>query len=249
MKNIVSFLIIFYLTIIDAALAGQSINTLKSKIIEKGAIPLIKTEVDNDTTYEDLLETQYKFILDEEIKIIKDIKVAENSCKIMGINDSKFKKKKKKFAQCVLEVWQARLIGKKFATMQSEINTQDFDAEELQKYFNKELRSFNEIRKKQMKKNINFKEKFKKLGVKEKLEKIDYEKIVLYAIGIVAVYYIGKTIGDSLADAKIANEASSSAKSTVRVLKPKNQTLCNYGRMLYVRYRIRHGTLIYCNLQ
>lgn len=249
MKKIVSFLIVFYLILIDATLANQSINTLKSKIIEKGAIPLIKTEVDDDTTYEDLLETQYKFILEEEIKIIKDIKVAENSCKIMGINDSKLKKKKKKFAQCVLEVWQARLIGKKFATMQSEMNTQDFDADELQEYFNKELKSFNEMRKKQMKKNINFKKRFKELGVKEKLEKVDYEKVVLYAIGIVAAYYIGKAIGDSLNEAKIAKEASSSAKSTAKVLKPKNQTLCNYGRMLFVRYRIRHGSLIYCKLQ
>jgi len=248
-KKSISFLIIFYLILIEATLASQSIDSLKSKIIKKGAVPLIKTEVDDNITYKDLLETQYKFILKEEIKIIKDIKVAENSCKIMGINNSKFKKKKKNFAQCVLEVWQARLIGKKFVSMQSEINTQDFDADELQEYFNKELRSFNEIRKKQMKKNINFKKKFKKLGVKEKLEKVDYEKIVLYAIGIVAVYYIGKAIGDSLADAKIAKEASSSAKSTVRVLKPKNQTLCNYGRMLFVRYRIRHGTLVYCNLQ
>ena len=246
MNKFISFVIIFYLILIEVALANQSIDILKSKIIEKGALPLIKTEADNDSTYKNLLENQYKFILDEEIKIIKDIKIAENSCKIMGINDSTFKKKKKKFAQCVLEVWQARLIGKKFATMQSEINTQDFDADELQKYFNKELKSFNEIRKKQIRKNLVFKKKFNKLGVKEKLEKVDYEKIVLYAIGIVVAYHIGKAIGDTLMDAKAAKEASSSA---TRVLKPRNQSLCNYGRMLHARYRFMHPSLVYCQLQ
>ena len=43
------------------------------------------------------------------------------------------KKNKKKFNTCVLEVWQARLIGKKFVSMQSEIDTKDFTVEELQK--------------------------------------------------------------------------------------------------------------------
>ena len=238
-----------YLTLVDVALASQSIDTLKSKIIEKGALPLIKTDIDSNASYKNLLETQYKFILEEEIRIIRDIKVAENTCKIMGINDSSFKKKKKKFSQCVIEVWQAKLIGKKFATMQREISTKDFDADDLQKYFNKELTLFNKIREKQLKKNKNFKKSFENLGVKEKLEEVDYKKIVLYAIGIVAAYYLGKAIGDSISDAKAAKEVTKSAKSTTKVLKPRNQTLCNYGRMLFVRYRIRHGTLIYCKLQ
>ncbi len=245
MKKLISLTIIFYLILIEISLANQSIENLKNKIIQKGAIPLIKTDVDDDSSYKKLLETQYKFILDEEIKIIKDIKIAENMCKIMGINDSAFKKKK--FAKCVLEVWQARLIGKKFVSMQSEINTRDFTAEELQEYFNKHLDSFNKVRKEQLKKNKKFKKKFDDLGIKDKLSDADYQKIVIYAIGIVAAYYIGKTILESLDEAKAAKEVAESSSKTAKYVNPAWRNLCNYGRMLYVRYRIRHGTLIYCN--
>ena len=138
--------------LINLALASQSVDSLKSKIISKGAIPLIKTDIDDDDSYEELLKTQYEFILKEEIKIIKDIKIAENSCKIMGYKPGFTKKNKKKFNTCVLEVWQARLIGKKFVSMQSEIDTKDFTPEELQKYFNDKLDEFNSVRSEQLKK-------------------------------------------------------------------------------------------------
>ena len=166
-------------------------------------------------------------------------------CKIMGINDSAFKKKK--FAKCVLEVWQARLIGKKFVSMQSEINTRDFTAEELQEYFNTKLDAFNEVRKEQLKKNKKFKKKFDDLGIKDKLNDVDYQKIVIYAIGIVAAYYIGKTILESLDEAKAAKEVAESSSKTAKYVNPSWRNFCNYGRMLYVRYGIRHGSLIYCN--
>ena len=104
MKKIASYIIIFYLILINFALANQSVDSLKSKIISKGAIPLIKTDVDDDDSYKELLKTQYEFILKEEIKIIKDIKIAENSCKIMGYKPGFTKKNKKKFNTCVLEV-------------------------------------------------------------------------------------------------------------------------------------------------
>ena len=245
MKKLISLAIIFYLILIEISLARQSIEDLKNSIIQKGAMPLIKTDVDDDSSYKKLLETQYKFILDEEIKIIKDIKIAENMCKIMGINDSAFKKKK--FAKCVLEVWQARLIGKKFVSMQSEINTRDFTAEELQEYFNTKLDAFNEVRKEQLKKNKKFKKKFDDLGIKDKLNDVDYQKIVIYAIGIVAAYYIGKTILESLDEAKAAKEVAESSSKTAKYVNPSWRNFCNYGRMLYVRYRIRHGSLVYCN--
>ena len=234
--------------LINLALASQSVDSLKSKIISKGAIPLIKTDVDDDDSYEELLKTQYEFILKEEIKIIKDIKIAENSCKIMGYKPGFTKKNKKKFNTCVLEVWQARLIGKKFVSMQSEIDTKDFTPEELQKYFNDKLDEFNSVRSEQLKKNKKFKKKFQEIGIKDKLENVDYEKIVIYAIGIVAAYYIGKTILDSLDDAKAAKDiAQSGSSSAKKIVNPQHVTFCNYGKMLYLRYRIRHGSLAFCS--
>ena len=247
MKKIISWISIIYFVLIDVSLASQSIDLLKSKIIKKGAIPLIRVDIDDKKSYEELLKTQYEFILKEEIKIIKDIKIAENSCKIMGYKPGFTKKNKKKFNTCVLEVWEARLIGKKFVSMQSEIDTRDFTAEELQKYFNTKLDEFNKVRNLQLKKNKDYKKKFQELGIKDKLEEIDYQKIVVYAIGIAAAYYIGKTILDSLDDAKAAKDVTQSASSSiVKTTSPRNVTLCNYGRMLRSRYGVRHGTLIYC---
>ena len=248
MKKIISWISIIYFVLIDVSLASQSIDLLKSKIIKKGAIPLIRVDIDDKKSYEELLRTQYEFILKEEIKIIKDIKIAENSCKIMGYKPGFTKKNKKKFNTCVLEVWEARLIGKKFVSMQSEIDTKDFTAEELQKYFNTKLDEFNKVRNLQLEKNKDYKKKFQELGIKDKLEEIDYQKIVVYAIGIAAAYYIGKTILDSLDDAKAAKDVTQSASSSIiKTTSPRNVTYCNYGRMIYSRYGVRHGTLIFCN--
>ena len=234
----------------------MEIENLKNQINLKGATPLIKTDIDDDKSYENLLKTQYEFILKEEIKIIKDIKIAENSCKIMGFKPGFTKKNKKKFNKCVLEVWQARLIGKKFVSMQSEIDTRNFTAEELQTYFNKKLDAFNEVRNKQLKKNESFKKKFEQLGVKDKLSEVDYQKIVVYAIGIVVVYYIGKTMMDSLEEAKISKDVAQSGSTTVsraanskniEYVSRRNITYCNYGKMLLARYGYRHGALRFCS--
>jgi len=248
MKKFLYYFIIIYHLLITASLANTEIENLKNLIILKGATPLIKIDVDDDKSYKDLLKTQYEFILKEEVKIIKDIKIAENSCKIMGYNPGYTKKNKKKFNTCVLEVWQARLIGKKFVSMQSEIDTRNFNADELQKYFNTKLDAFNKVRETQLKKNETFKKRFKELGIKDKLNEVDYQKIVIYAIGIVAVYYVGKTILDSLDEAKAATNIAQSGSSTVaKTVNPRNVTYCNYGKMLYGRYGIRHGSLVFCN--
>ena len=66
-----------------------------------------------------------------------------------------------------------------------------------------------------MKKNIKFKTEFENLGIKDKLNEIDYQKIVIYAIGIAAAYYIGKTILDSLDEAEAVKELSKSSSNTV----------------------------------
>jgi hypothetical protein len=211
MKKILCYLTITYFLFIQSALANTEINNLKNLIIKKGATPLIRIDIDDNKSYEELLRTQYEFILKEEIKIIKDIKIAENSCKIMGFKPGFTKKNKKKFNTCVLEVWQARLIGKKFVSMQSEIDTKDFTSDELQKYFNTKLDEFNKVRNIQLKKNKKFKTDFENLGIKDKLNEIDYQKIVIYAIGIAAAYYIGKTILDSLDEAEAVKQLSNSS--------------------------------------
>ena len=64
----------------------------------------------------------------------------------------------------------------------------------LTSYFEKHLNAFNKVRKEQLKKNKKFKKRFDELGIKDKLDGADYQKIVIYAIGIVAAYYIGKII-------------------------------------------------------
>jgi len=248
MKKILCYLTITYYLFIQSALANTEINNLKNLIIKKGATPLIRIDIDDNKSYEELLRTQYEFILKEEIKIIKDIKIAENSCKIMGFKPGFTKKNKKKFNTCVLEVWQARLIGKKFVSMQSEIDTKDFTSDELQKYFNTKLDEFNKVRNIQLKKNKKFKKDFENLGIKDKLNEIDYQKIVIYAIGIAAAYYIGKTILDSLDEAEAVKQLSNSSSSTAKSVKPawwKHR--CNYGRMIFARYRTYSPALSYCN--
>jgi len=226
--------------------ASFSTDQLKEKIREKGGQPLIKIQIDDDREYKNLLEKQYEFLLDEEIKIIKDIKIAENTCKLMGFNNNIFKKKK--FNKCVLEVWQIKLNGKKFMSLQNQTYTKNFNSKELQKYFDDEFKSFNENRKAQLKNNKKLKKEINKLKRKDKLEKIDYKKIVAYAIGIAVTYYIGKTILDSLSEAKAVKEVSQSASSVARKgTNTQNIAFCNYGRMLYVRYGIRHGSLMFCN--
>ena len=255
MKKILCKFILVYYFLTQASLANIEIENLKSLITEKGATPLPKVEVDNDESYKLLLETQYDFILKEEINIIKDIKIAENSCKIMGYKPGFTEKNKKKFNTCVIEVWQARLVGKKFVSMQSKINTKDFTPEDLQKYFNDKLDDFNSVRNEQLKKNKDFKIKFEELGIKDKLEEVDYKKIVTYAIGIVAVYYISKTILDSLAEAKTAEAAVTSKTYTFQnprlkiytFQNPRYVSFCKYGKMIYARYRLIHPTMIYCN--
>jgi hypothetical protein len=129
--------------------------------------------------------------------------------------------------------------------MQSEINTKNFTAEELQKYFNDKLNEFYSVRNEQLKKNKDFKLKFNELGIKDKLEEVDYKKIVKYAIGIAAAYYISKTIFDSLAEAKAAETVATSKTYTFR--NPRYVSFCRYGKMIYARYRLIHPTMVYCN--
>ena len=89
---------------------------------------------------------------------------------------------------------------------------------------------------------------FENLGIKDKLNEIDYQKIVIYAIGIAAAYYIGKTILDSLDEAEAVKQLSNSSSSTAKSVKPawwKHR--CNYGRMIFARYRTYSPALSYCN--
>ena len=61
-------------------------------------------------------------------------------------------------------------------------------------------------------------------------------------------FYIGKTILDSLDEAKAAKDIAQSGSSSVaKTVNPQYVTYCNYGKMLWGRYGIRHGALVYCN--
>jgi hypothetical protein len=55
-KKVILYALTIYIALINLTLASQSIETLKSKIIDKGATPLIKTDIDDDSSYEKLLK-------------------------------------------------------------------------------------------------------------------------------------------------------------------------------------------------
>ena len=138
--------------------ANSEIEDLKNQINLKGATPLIKTDIDDDKSYKNLLKTQYEFILKEEIKIIKDIKIAENSCKIMGFKPGFTKNKNLILAYLSMA---GKTNWKKFVSMQSEIDTRNLNADELQKYFNNKLDIFNKVRNTQLKRMRNLKRNLK----------------------------------------------------------------------------------------
>ena len=198
MKKLFALIIfpIILLATINDSYAKMSVKKLIRTIEKKGAVPISRDFVNDDQIYRDVLEAQYNYVIEQEKKIIYDINIAKNMCRIMGFSEGVLGKKE--FTKCVLKVWETRLIGKKFKNMQTEIDEHNVAIQKYQSSFNPQAASFNQVREKQMKKNISFGKKFEKLKLKEKITNVDYGKIVTYAIGIAAAYYIGKTLGKAL---------------------------------------------------
>ena len=237
-----SIIIIFFIQ--TNSYSSYSVQDLKDQIEKKGMVVLPKLENDTTETYKDKLKAQYEFITQQEINIIKDIKIAENMCRIMGHSKSIIKKKK--FAKCVLEVWHIRLNNNDFLNMENASNIKNLNSEELLKYFDYQLASFNEVRKKQLKQNRKYKNNLKKIEIKDKLNQIDYEKIVVYAIGIVAAYYLGKILADKIFDSEDVVSSSSNLSKATRVPQYRNKEACGYGVMIMRQYGIRTGYLGGC---
>ena len=148
-----SIIIIFFTQ--TSVYSSYSVQDIKDQIEKKGMVVLPKLESDSTETYKDKLKAQYEFITQQEINIIKDIKIAENMCRIMG--HSKSILKKKKFAKCVLEVWHIRLNNNDFLNKENASNIKNLNSEELLKYFDYQLASFNEVRKNNLSKIENIK--------------------------------------------------------------------------------------------
>ena len=117
MNKILKLIVFIIFFIQTNAYSSYSVQDLKDQIEKKGMVVLPKLENDNTETYKDKLKAQYEFIIQQEINIIKDIKIAENMCRIMG--HSKSILKKQKFAKCVLEIWHIRLNNNDFLNMEN----------------------------------------------------------------------------------------------------------------------------------
>lgn len=188
--NFILTVALFFLLLIDVSFSAEtkkdSINRMVYEIEKSGVEPLDRSLFASDEDYKEMIKTQYSFIKEEKTKILKDMSVAKNTCKIMGFNDKY--PNKKRFKECVLEVWQTRLIGKQYVKMQNEINTQDENLNDiLLAYDGGYVEKLNKSRKRQIKKNSY---------LRDQLAKVDYGTAVKYALGIAAAYYLGKTLAE-----------------------------------------------------
>ena len=114
MKKLLGILVLGLL-LSSNAYAEMSLKKLIKNIEKTGATVLSGVFMDNEQTYREVLEVQYAYVKEEEKKIIEDINIAKNTCKIMGFREILGRKE---FSKCVLQVWQTRLIGKKYKMMQ-----------------------------------------------------------------------------------------------------------------------------------
>jgi len=104
MKKLFALIIfpIILLATINDSYAKMSVKKLIKTIEKKGAVAISRDFVNDDQTYRDVLEAQYNYVIEQEKKIIYDINIAKNMCKIMGFSKSILGKKE--FTKCVLKV-------------------------------------------------------------------------------------------------------------------------------------------------
>ena len=69
------------------------VNNVWKKLIKKiekaGATVVSRAFINDEQNYREVLEAQYAYIKEEEEKIIEDINIAKNTCKIMGFREIK----------------------------------------------------------------------------------------------------------------------------------------------------------------
>jgi hypothetical protein len=116
--------------------------------------------------------------------------------------------------------------------MQKELEQQNEVFAKQKSAFDSQEISFNQFRDEQMAKNISYNEDYEELKLKGKITRIDYRKVVKYAIGIAAAYYMGKVIGEAIQKRAEEKGVSEAAKS---VAGSKSSTLCRYGKVLWSR--------------
>lgn len=212
MKKIILTIIIF---LACSNLSAKSIKSLEKQLEDKGVIPIDRRLVSGgEESYKNALEAQYYYVLEQEKFIIHDINVARNSCKIMGFSDNFLQKKQ--FANCVLKVWETRLIGKKFLSMKEEYESQEVRFKQIPNNTNVISASLNDYKSKQIEVNEKSNFEYQKIKLKEKLANVDYGKIVKYALGIAVAYYAGKMIGEAL-QPDVPPPIQAPAKSTTKV--------------------------------
>ena len=107
----------------------------------------------------------------------------------MGFSETTFLIfKNEKFSQCVLTTWKTELMGKKYAKMQKELDSQLADIEQKQIELNDVASALNRTRDQQMAYNYEIEETQQSSGL---------ESLIKGALGIAAGYYIGQAIGGS----------------------------------------------------
>ncbi len=167
-------------------LSKEEVNKLKAEIKENGVIPYERDIVADESEYALLIKEQHEFVKTEKAIILNDINRAKTLCIDMGFSETK----SEKFSQCVLTTWKTELMGKKYAKMQKELDSQLAEIKQKQIELNDVASALNRTRDQQMAYTYEIEETQQSSGS-------GLESLIKGALGIAAGYYLGQAIGGS----------------------------------------------------
>jgi len=162
-------------------LLKEEVNKLKAEIKENGVIPYERDIIADESEYALLIKEQHEFVIAEKEIILININRAKKLCIDMGFSETK----SEKFSQCVLTTWKTELMGKKYAKMQKELDSQLAEIKQKQIELNDVASALNRTRNQQI------------TRVTEVQQSSCLESLIKGALGIAAGYYLGQAIGGS----------------------------------------------------
>ena len=140
----------------------------------------------DDEEFKKLIIEQHKFVEKEKALILNDLNDAKKLCKDMGFSETTLLIfKSEKFSQCVLTIWQTELMGKKYAKMQKELDSQLAEIKQKQIEVNNVASALNRTRDQQI------------TRITQVQQSSGLDSLIKGALGIAAGYYIGQSIGGS----------------------------------------------------
>ena len=177
--------------IAKSKLSKEEVNKLKAEIKENGVIPYERGIVGDESEYALLIQEQHEFVKTEKAIILNDIDKSKKLCIEMGFSETTFLIfKNEKFSQCVLTTWKTELMGKKYAKMQKELNSQLDELKEKQIELDHVTSALNRTRDQQMAYTYEIEET-------QQSSSSGLESLIKGALGIAAGYYLGQAIGGS----------------------------------------------------